>query len=74
MCYVACLKRIETHPDDIYAMNCAAAIGGRTNMNRFGQNYFGNEAVIEGYMMMPLRFDSDDSDEEEEEEDDSSID
>ena len=74
MCYVACLKRIETHPDDIYAMNCAAAIGGRTNMNRFGQNYFGNEAVIEGYMMMPLRFDSDDSDEEKEEEDDSSID
>jgi hypothetical protein len=64
MCYVACLKRIETHPDDVFAMNCAAAIGGRTNMNRFGQYYFGNEAMIESYMMMPLRYDRDDSDEE----------
>lgn len=50
-------------------MNCAAAIGGRTNMNRFGQNYFGNEAMIERAMMMPNRYPSsddsnDDSDEE----------
>lgn len=66
MCYVSCLKRIEQHPDDIYAMNCAAAIGGRTNMNRFGQNYFGNEAVIEEAMMMPKRYHTgDDSDEDE---------
>ena len=65
MCYVSCLKRIERHPDDIFAMNCAAAIGGRTNMNRFGQNYFGNEAMIERAMMMPKRYHSaDDSDEE----------
>lgn len=65
MCYVSCLKRIESHPDDIYAMNCAAAIGGRTNMNRFGQNYFGNEAMIERAMMMPNRYhSSDESDEE----------
>ena len=56
MCYVSCLKRIERHPDDIFAMNCAAAIGGRTNMNRFGQNYFGNEAMIERAMMMPKRY------------------
>ena len=72
MCYVSCLKRIERHPNDIYAMNCAAAIGGRTNMNRFGQNYFGNEAMIERAMMMPKRYhsgedeDSDDDVEEEE--------
>ena len=72
MCYVSCLKRIERHPDDIYAMNCAAAIGGRINMNRFGQNYFGNEAMIERAMMMPKRYhtgedeDSDDDAEEEE--------
>lgn len=72
MCYVSCLKRIERHPDDIFAMNCAAAIGGRTNMNRFGQNYFGNEAMIERAMMMPKRYhtgedeDSDDDAEEEE--------
>ena len=70
MCYVSCLKRIERHPDDIYAMNCAAAIGGRTNMNRFGQNYFGNEAMIERAMMMPKRYHSaDDSDEEDDAED-----
>ena len=72
MCYVSCLKRIESHPDDIYAMNCAAAIGGRTNINRFGQNYFGNEAMIERAMMMPKRYhtgedeDADDDAEEEE--------
>ena len=70
MCYASCLKRIESHTDDIYAMNCAAAIGGRTNMNRFGQNYFGNEAMIERAMMMPKRYHSaddsdDDSDDEE---------
>lgn len=71
MCYVSCLKRIEEHPNDVYAMNCAAALGGRTNMNRFGQNYFGNEAMIESAMMMPNRYDSDDdadSDDEETEE------
>ena len=72
MCYVSCLKRIVRHPDDIFAMNCAAAIGGRTNMNRFGQNYFGNEAMIERAMMMPKRYhtgedeDSDDDTEVEE--------
>jgi len=69
MCYTTCLKRIERHPDDVYAMNCAAAIGGRTNMNRFGQNYFGNEAMIERAMMLPKRYHSDDeSDEDSEEE------
>ena len=68
MCYVSCLKRIEKHPEDVYAMNCAAAIGGRTNMNRFGQNYFGNEAMIESAMMMPKRYHSADDDDEESEE------
>ena len=64
ICYVSCLKRIEKHPEDVYAMNCAAAIGGRTNMNRFGQNYFGNEAMIEMAMMLPKRFDFDDQSKE----------
>lgn len=68
MCYVSCLERIEKHPEDVYAMNCAAAIGGRTNMNRFGQNYFGNEAMIERAMMMPKRYHSADDDDEESEE------
>ena len=65
-CYLTCLKRIERHPDDVYAMNCAASIGGRTNMNRFGQNYFGNEAMIEKAMMLPNRYKSISDDEEEE--------
>lgn len=56
ICYISCLKRIENHPDDIYAMNCAAAIGGRTNINRFGQFSYGNEAIIEQVMMMPNRY------------------
>lgn len=62
MCYTACLKRIESHPDDVYAMNCAASLAGRTNMNRFGQNYFGNEAMTEMFTILPNRF----SDDEEE--------
>ena len=64
MCYTTCLNRIARHPDDIYAMNCAAAIGGRTNMNRFGQNYFGNEAMIERAMMMPKRYHSKDTEDD----------
>ena len=66
MCYITCLKRIEKHPDDVYAMNCAAALGGRTNLNRFGQNYFGNEAMIEEATMLPKRFHTEDEDSEEE--------
>ena len=65
MCYTTCLERIARHPNDVYAMNCAAVIGGRSNMNRFGQNYFGNEAMIEMILMLPNRYpfeDSDDSD------------
>ncbi len=71
MCYVSCLKRIASYPDDVYAMNCAATIGGRTNLNRFGQNYFGNETMIEEAMMMPKRYHSEeesDSDEDDSEE------
>lgn len=60
MCYAACLKRIESHPDDIYAMFCATVLGNRTNMNRFGVNYLGNEAMVESTMMMPKRYPSDD--------------
>ena len=47
-------------------MNCAAALGGRTNLNRFGQNYFGNEAMIEEATMLPKRFHTEDEDSEEE--------
>lgn len=64
MCYITCLKRIEREPNDIYAMNCAAVIGGRSNMNRLGQNYFGNEAMIEEAEMLPKRFPQEELDEE----------
>ncbi|MBR4562829.1 MAG: hypothetical protein IKO26_00035 [Paludibacteraceae bacterium] len=65
LCYRSCLPWIQSHPDDVYAMNCAAAIAGRSNMNRFGYNYFGNEAMIEEAMMLPNRFDFGELDEEE---------
>ena len=48
-------------------MNRATALGGRTNMNRFGQNYFGNEAMIESVIMMPKRYNIGDEDDENEE-------
>lgn len=55
-CYLTCLKRIETHPDDVFAMNCAAAIGGRENITRFGEFPFGNDAPSEEYQCMPNRY------------------
>ena len=55
-CYKACLKRIEQHPDDKVAMACALSIAGRANVIRFGENYFGNDAMIEAVMLMPGRY------------------
>lgn len=66
-CYLTCLKRIEAHSDDVFAMNCAAAIGGRVNINRFGEFPFGNEAPTEAFYSMPNRY----ADEDEYEEGDS---
>lgn len=66
ICYESCLHRLETHPDDIYAMNCASVLAGRTNMNRFGSNMFGNEAMMERVETMPLRYKDILSDDEEE--------
>ena len=59
-CYLACLKWIEKHPDDVFAMNCALSLAGRPNINRYGSNIAGNEAMIELYKMMPERFNHDD--------------
>lgn len=55
-CYLTCLKRIEAQPDDVFAMNCAAFLGGRTNINRIGQSIFGNEALTELAECLPGRF------------------
>lgn len=67
MCYISCLKRIERHPDDVYAIYCAYSTGGRTNLLRFGENMMGNDALIETYMMMPNRYASSISDEDQDE-------
>ena len=64
-CYLTCLKRIEKNPNDVFAMNCAAAVGGRVNINRFGQNMFGNEAVIEKHTYLSGRDDKEDKESEE---------
>lgn len=64
-CYLTCLKRIEKNPNDVFAMNCAAAVGGRVNINRFEQNMFGNEAVIEKHTYLSGRDDKEDKESEE---------
>ena len=67
-CYLTCLKRIEKHPHDVFAMNCAAAIGGRVNINRYGQFMFGNDAVVEKHTYLSGRDDKEDKGSEEAEE------
>lgn len=57
-CYLTCLKRIERHPEDMFAMNCAAAIGGRMNINRQTYSVFGNDASVEMYYTLPGRFET----------------
>lgn len=68
MCYRTCLKRIEKHPDDIIAMNCAASLAGNSNVIRIGDFPYGNDAVIDASQMMPERFDFDDMAEDDDEE------
>lgn len=62
LCYITCLKRIEQHPDDVFAINCAAAVGGRVNINRFGEFPFGNEAPTETLYSLPKRYSDDEGD------------
>ena len=71
MVYIACLRRIERHPDDIYAIHCAYSTGGRINLLRYGESDMGNDALMEGLRMMPNRFPSIFSDGEDEGNDDS---
>lgn len=61
-CFLTCLKRIEKHPDDVFAMNCAAALGGRVNINRYDNSLFGNGASTEMTTYLSGRYE----DEEEE--------
>ena len=46
-------------------MNCVAAIGGRVNINRYGQFMFGNEAEIEKHTYLSCRDDKEDKGSEE---------
>ena len=64
-CYLTCLKRIKKYPNDVFAMNCAAAVGGRVNINRFGQSMFGNEAVLEKHTILSGRDNKEDEESEE---------
>ena len=64
-CFLTCLKWIERHPDDLFAMNCAAVLAGRSNLNRFGEYPFGNDAAVEKYYHLSGRYE-DMTDEEEE--------
>lgn len=61
-CYLVCLKRLETHPEDVFAMNSAAFLGGTVNLNRFGMSEFGNEAIAEQSYFLPERFSTDEAD------------
>ena len=70
MVYIACLRRIERHPDDIYAIHCAYSTGGRINLLRYGESDMGNDALMETFRMMPNRFPSIFSDGEDENNDD----
>lgn len=55
-CYITYLKHIEDNLEDSVAINNAVVLAGYPNLNRFGQNMFGNEALIEAATYMPLRF------------------
>lgn len=57
-CYLTCLKRINAYPKDVFAMNCAASIGGRCNLERFGRYPFGNQAAADEIEILPTRYDN----------------
>ena len=52
-------KTLETFPNGL-------PLAGRTNINRYGQNYLGNEAMIEEMMSFPNRFSHDDEEDDDE--------
>ena len=64
-CYQTCLKRIEKNPNDVFCHELCGSNWGRVNINRFGQNMFGNEAVIEKHTYLSGRDDKEDKESEE---------
>lgn len=64
-CYITCLQYIETHPNDILAMNCASVLAGQRNINRYGIYSLGNQSAIESLELLPNRYKKVFEDEEE---------
>lgn len=57
-CYAACLKHINTHTNDVLAINCASVLAGKTNINRYGPFDFGNQSMLEAVELLPNRYKS----------------
>lgn len=56
MCYKSCLDRLERQPDDVFAMNCAAALGGRSNLSRYSGNGHMNVCLSEMFTILSERY------------------
>lgn len=56
LCFISCLKHIANHPDDLPAINCASDLAGRSNINRYGQFHYGNQAAMEALEFLPNRY------------------
>ena len=54
-CFIACLKHIDKHPDDVYAMMCAVNLAVNTNIERYWG--FGNAAMSKILPLTPNRSD-----------------
>ena len=54
-CFITCLKHIDKHPDDVYAMMCAANLAVNSNIERYGG--FGNTAMSKILPLTPNRTD-----------------
>ncbi len=67
-CFLTCLKQIETHPDDVFAVHGAAVLAGKANVFCFNLIYFGYDAAADLQELVPGRFTGDDGMDDEEEE------
>ncbi len=50
-CFITCLKHIDKHPDDVYAIMCAANLATNSNIERYGG--FGNAAMTKILPLIP---------------------
>lgn len=54
-CFITCLKHIDKHPDDVYAMMCAVNLATNENIERYGG--FGNTSMSKMLPLVPDRTD-----------------